>query len=110
MYRVHNTYPTGEKIVKGIRHDDSGFSKTNADDFKLYLASTLDPTNEKELKVKVIDDNPYFWTEPFVIWFQGEYILHWKNDNAGINLKQVFTVTDHVSQQQIQVKGGRLKG
>lgn len=109
MYRYHNTYPTGSDIVKGIYAESSGATKTNAKDFKLYLASTLDPTNETELKVDVINDDPYWWTKPFKIWFTGEYILHWKNDNAGINYKQVFTVSDHIEQAKIQVKGGKLK-
>jgi hypothetical protein len=111
MYRIHNTYPTGENIVKGIKHNNAGFfDNTKAEDFKLYLANILDPTNEKELNIKVIDDSPYFWTEPFKIYLTGEYILHWKNNNAGIDIKQVFTVSDRISQAKIQVKGGKLKG
>jgi len=78
--------------------------------FQTIFAYSLSKNLFVKKALLVIDDNPYFWTEPFVIWFQGEYILHWKNDNAGIDFKQTFTVTDHVSQQQIQVKGGRLKG
>jgi hypothetical protein len=111
MYRQHNTYPTGEKIVKGIRAESNGIfgSDIKAEDFKLYLANVLDPTNEEELEVKVIDDNPYWWTEPFTIWFTGEYILHWVNDDADINYKQTFTVSDRID-DTITLPKGKLLG
>ena len=92
-FRTYNTYLIGKPIVKGIYSENTDLNNTiRAEDFELFIANTLDPLTETKLDVKVIDDNPYWWTEPFEIWSEGEYILHWVNHPAKINFKQTFMV------------------
>ena len=80
-------FKIGQPIVLGMYKESSGFSKINADDFTLKLAYAIDPLNEWELDTKVIDDDPYWWSEPFYIFKPADYIFHWVNDNDDINLK-----------------------
>ena len=82
-----DTFKIGQPIVLGMYKESSGFSKINADDFTLKLAYAIDPLNEWELDTKVIDDDPYWWSEPFYIFKPADYIFHWVNDNDDINLK-----------------------
>jgi len=86
-------FKKGQPIVLGIKKA-SGLSKIEAEDFTLKLAYTYDPLTEKELDVKVIDDDPYWWTEPFYLFKEADYIFHWINDNASIDYKQRIRVSD----------------
>jgi len=79
-------YKQYKPIVLGMKKT-SGFTKIEADDFTLKLAKASDPLNETELDVKVINDDPWWWTEEFYINEPGKHIFHWINDNADIDLK-----------------------
>jgi hypothetical protein len=84
---VINVFKIGQPIVLGMYKKSSMLNKINADDFILKLANVVDPLNEWELDIKVINDDPYWWTEPFYLFKAGDYIFHWFNENANINLK-----------------------
>jgi len=86
------TFKKGQPIVLGMYHEDGGFSSTNADDFVLKLAYTFKPLDEWEIDTKVIDNNPFWWTEPFYLFKSGDYIFHWINENEDIDVKEMFRV------------------
>ena len=81
-----NIFKMGQPIVLGM-YKSSGLVKINADDFTLKLAYAIDPLNEWEVGNGVVDDDPYWWTKPFYIFKPSDYIFHWINDNADIDLK-----------------------
>ena len=82
-----NIFKVGQPIVLGM-YKESGWSKIDADDFTLKLAYATKPLDEWEIpNAKVIDDDPYWWTSPILIFKPNDYIFHWVNDNDDINLK-----------------------
>jgi len=90
-----DVFKKGQPIVLGIYQEDSGFfSSISAENFTLKLAYVIDPLNEWELNVSVIDDNPYWWCEPFYIFKAGDYILHWDNEKDDVNIKQRIRILD----------------
>ena len=111
MYRVHNTYPTGSDIVKGIYFKSKNILENpEPSDFKVYLSSIKDVTKKEELNVDIVKvDDYWFYTKPFRIYFTGEYILTWKYKDEYI-LKQHFTVSDKITDEELTIKNSRLKG
>jgi len=84
-------FKKAQPIVLGI-YAESGWSKIKAEDFTLKLAYATSPLDEWEIKAKVIDDEPYWWCEPFLVFKEADYILHWINENEDINVKELFRV------------------
>jgi len=81
-------------IVLGIEKA-SGLVKIKAEDFTLKLAFSSDPSNETTLDTKVVNDDPWWWTEEFYINEPGEYIFHWINDNANIDIKETIYINSN---------------
>lgn len=79
-----NVFKMGQPIVLGIYTDDDGIK---SEDFTLKLSYTTNPLKSWKLNIKVIDDNPYWWSEVFYLFKPADYILSWINEKAGINLK-----------------------
>ena len=84
-------FKMGQPIVLGM-YKKSEYTKIKAEDFTLKLAYTIDPLNEWELDKKVIDDEPYWWSEAFYLFKPADYILHFENSKNDINLKVRFRV------------------
>ena len=91
-----NTFKIGQPIVLGMYKESGLFNQINADDFTLKLAYAVNPLKEWEVNAKVIDDEPYWWTTPFYIMKPADYIFHWENNNADINLKVRIRVEDEM--------------
>jgi len=89
---AYNTYFIGQSIVKGIKIKSSFWTRPRSNDIKLYISLTIDPLNKTELNVGVVEDNGFYWTNPFTLDEVGEYIIHWYSMSYGIDYKQTFTV------------------
>jgi len=85
-------FKKGQPIVLGIHAESGLFSQINEDDFELKLAYAFNPLDEWNLDTNVVNDDPYWWTKPFYIFKEGDYIIHWINNNDNINVKELFRV------------------
>lgn len=83
-----DSFKIGEPIVLGIYKESNYFESINADDFHFKIAYADDPLNSWDYNfTRAIDDNPYWWSEPFYIFKAGIYIFNWINENANLNIK-----------------------
>ena len=82
-----NIFKVGQPIVLGM-YKESGWIKIKAENFTLKLAYATKPLDEWEVpNAKVIDDDPYWWTSPILIFKANDYIFHWEDKKDNINLK-----------------------
>jgi len=93
---AYNTYFIGQNIVKGIKIKSSFWTRPRSNDITLSLSLTTDPLNKTPLDVGVVEDNGFYWTNPFTLDNPGEYIIHWYSKSYGIDYKQTFTVIPYI--------------
>jgi len=88
-------FKIGEPIRFGVR-DDGGLLGASKDSFEIYYSTLLEPTKETKIDGDWVDDDPFYWSPIFRIFTEGKYVVHIKNDDDDINIKEVFEVTNEL--------------
>ncbi len=88
------TFKIAQNIVLGVYAESGVFNEIKAEDFELFYAKVPYITDYKKLDVEFIKSDNYYFTKPFLMFEEGDFIMQIKNENADIDYREMIRIID----------------